>query len=80
MDRFKPGLGMLIAGTDVPVVPCYIQGAFEAMPPNRWLLRPSRMTIRIGPPQVFGHLPTGRAGWEACAASLEQAVAALAPS
>jgi 1-acyl-sn-glycerol-3-phosphate acyltransferase len=79
MDRFKPGLGMLIAGTDVPVVPCYITGAFAAMPPNRWLLRPSRMTIHIGPPQTFGQLPAGRAGWEECARSLEQAVAALKP-
>jgi 1-acyl-sn-glycerol-3-phosphate acyltransferase len=78
-SRFKPGVGMLIADTDVPVVPCYIEGAFAAMPPQRWLLLPRKITIHIGPPLVFSELPSRRHGWEQCAARLEAAVFSLAP-
>jgi 1-acyl-sn-glycerol-3-phosphate acyltransferase len=78
MNRFKPGIGMLVAGTSVPVVPCHIDGALAAMPPNCRLLRPKRLTIRLGPPQVFADVPNERTGWNACAERLEQAVKALA--
>jgi 1-acyl-sn-glycerol-3-phosphate acyltransferase len=77
MNPFKPGIGMLVAGTSVPVVPCYIHGAFEALPPKSWLLRPNRMSIRLGPAQVFAELPNKRAGWDICAERLEHAVVAL---
>jgi 1-acyl-sn-glycerol-3-phosphate acyltransferase len=33
LGPFKPGLGMLIASTNVPVVPCHVSGAFQAFPP-----------------------------------------------
>lgn len=78
MNRFKPGIGMLVAGTSVPVVPCYIGGAFEAMPPKCWMLRPNRLAIRLGSPQVFAELPNERSGWDTCAERLEHAVEALA--
>jgi 1-acyl-sn-glycerol-3-phosphate acyltransferase len=79
MNRFKPGVGMLVAGSAVPVVPCHIEGAYQAMPPNRWLLRPSRLTIRLGPARSFPDLPNEREGWDECARRLEEAVRALAP-
>ena len=37
MARFKPGLGMLVAGTDVAVYPAHVKGAFECWPPSRRL-------------------------------------------
>jgi 1-acyl-sn-glycerol-3-phosphate acyltransferase len=77
MNPFKPGLGMLVTGTQVPVVPCYIRGAFEAMPPHAWILRPNRLSIHVGPPQVFAELPNDRSGWVACAERVEQAVKLL---
>src|SRR5262249_27406810 len=79
MNRFKPGIGMLVAGSDVPVGPCRTDGAYRATPPTRWLLRPSRMTIRLGPAQKFPELPNGREGWDECARRLEAAVRALDP-
>jgi 1-acyl-sn-glycerol-3-phosphate acyltransferase len=78
MNRFKPGIGMLVAGTSVPVVPCYICGAFEAMPANRWVLRPNRLLIRVGPPQTFAELPNERSGWDLSAQRLEHAIVELA--
>ena len=77
MNRFKPGVGILVAGTSVPVVPCFIDGAFKAMPPNSWLLRPRRLTIRLGVPQIFDDVSNDRAGWNLCAERLEQSVQSL---
>ena len=30
MGEFKPGIGLLLAGWDMPVVPCHLAGAYEA--------------------------------------------------
>ena len=43
MMPFKHGLGMLVAETNVPVVPCGLIGTFEALPPNRKIPRPVRI-------------------------------------
>jgi 1-acyl-sn-glycerol-3-phosphate acyltransferase len=78
MARFKPGLGMLIGGADVPIVPCHIDGAFAALPPHGRWPRPRALTVRISAPRNFAHLPHDRTGWQEIATQLEQAVAALA--
>lgn len=75
---FKAGIGMMIGGTSIPVVPCYIHGAFEAMPRDKILPRPRKISVRIGKPMSFESLPHGREGWNQIAADLEQAVRALA--
>ena len=77
MARFKPGLGMMIAGAPVPVVPCYIDGAFHAFPAAAKLPRPVPISLRVGPPLTFADVPNERAGWKDIAARLEAAVAAL---
>lgn len=74
MKPFKPGLGMLVAGVDVPVVPCHISGAFEALPPDCRLPRPRKIVIRVGPALRFGHLANRRDGWEESARRCEAAV------
>ncbi len=74
MERFKPGIGMLVAGTSVPVVPCYLHGAFEAMPANSWLLRPKRISVRLGKAVTFEGFTNERAGWTQVAGILEAAV------
>jgi 1-acyl-sn-glycerol-3-phosphate acyltransferase len=78
MTAFKPGMGMLVAGVDVPVVPCHIAGAFVALPPNCRLPRPKKIVLRVGPALHFGHLPNERAGWEEAARTCEAAVRRLA--
>jgi 1-acyl-sn-glycerol-3-phosphate acyltransferase len=80
MIPFKPGVGMLVAGTDVPVVPCWIDGAFAAMPPGRAWPRPARLRVIVGEPRTFAMRPNDKAGWTAIAAELEAAVAALGDS
>jgi 1-acyl-sn-glycerol-3-phosphate acyltransferase len=74
---FKPGVGHLVAGTPVPVVPCHIEGAFRAFPPGSKLPRPQRLRVRIGEPIVFEGTANERAGWAGVAAQLRAAVADL---
>jgi 1-acyl-sn-glycerol-3-phosphate acyltransferase len=78
MMRFKSGLGMLVAGTDVPVVPCHLAGTLEALPPNRSLPRYRPIRMRVGAPLRFANLTNDRPGWDAVAAAAEEAVRGLA--
>jgi 1-acyl-sn-glycerol-3-phosphate acyltransferase len=78
MGRFKPGLGILVAGTDVPVVPCHLHGTFEALPPNRTVPHFRKITVRIGEPVCFPSVENERSGWEEIAKTAEAAVRRLA--
>ena len=75
---FKPGLGMLIAETEVPVVPCYLAGAHAAWPANRTVPQFRPITLRVGRPMVFADKKNVRAAWEEIATAAEQAVRSLA--
>lgn len=74
---FKSGIGHLIAGTPVPVVPCHISGAFEAFPPDSRFPRPRTLRVRVGEPIVFEATPNERAGWQEVAETLRVAVEGL---
>jgi 1-acyl-sn-glycerol-3-phosphate acyltransferase len=77
MARFKPGIGAFVAGTPVPVVPAFLDGAFAALPPHRGWPRPVRLRLTIGPPLRFAETPNDRKGWLAVAKSCEDAVRRL---
>ncbi len=79
MAPFKSGLGALVAGAAVPVVPCHLQGAFAAAPPGRRFPRRRKIVLTIGAPLTFGAVANHRAGWAHIAAQAEQAVRGLAP-
>ncbi len=74
MMPFKPGVGMLVAGTDVNVVPCFLEGTFEALgPQSRWP-RPHPIHVRIGEPLRFQQTPNDREGWTHIARELENRI------
>jgi long-chain acyl-CoA synthetase len=50
LQRFKPGIGMLLEHFRVPVVPVIIRGTREAMPPGQALPRPKKVTVEFGQP------------------------------
>lgn len=79
LQPFLPGLGLLVAGGEVPVVPAYLAGAFTAWPAKRRLPRPGRLTVRFGPPLRFADLRPDREGCAAVARACREAVAQLAP-
>jgi 1-acyl-sn-glycerol-3-phosphate acyltransferase len=78
MARFKPGLGMLVAETNVPVVPCHLDGCFRALTPHSRWPRPERIRLRIGPPLSFADVSNNREGWHRIAAAMQERVEALA--
>jgi 1-acyl-sn-glycerol-3-phosphate acyltransferase len=74
MMPFKHGLGMLVAETNVPVVPCGLVGTFEALPPHRNIPRPASIKLMIGDPLQFASTSNNRSGWSEIAASVEARV------
>lgn len=77
LQTFRPGIGHLAAGTDVKVLPCYLEGAYRALPKGTRLPRPAKLTLRIGPPRSYAHLEPNRASYGVVAADLEAAVVQL---
>jgi len=80
MGKFKPGIGALVAGTPVPVVPCYLHGAYRAWPPGQKLPRPYPLRLAIGAPLEFSASGKDRAGLNEVTARCEAEVAAMARS
>jgi 1-acyl-sn-glycerol-3-phosphate acyltransferase len=77
LKPFKPGVGMLVAGTAAQVVPCYLEGTLEAFPPGRVVPEPRKVSLRIGRALSFADVADERTGWDAVAAALEREVRAL---
>jgi 1-acyl-sn-glycerol-3-phosphate acyltransferase len=50
---FKSGVGALVAGRDVNVLPCYLEGAFAAWPKGRRLPRPKKVRLIVGAPRNY---------------------------
>ncbi|HEY1922897.1 MAG TPA: lysophospholipid acyltransferase family protein [Tepidisphaeraceae bacterium] len=74
---FRAGVGMLVAGSPVPIVPCRLIGTFEALPHNRRWPKPGKLRLKIGPPVLFAQLSDDREGWHSVAKTIEFAVIAL---
>ena len=77
MGRFRPGIGALVAGRPLPVVPCFLQGAHAAWPPDHRWPRPGKLLLSFGPALRFEDAAADRAGTLAVAAACEDAVRRL---
>jgi 1-acyl-sn-glycerol-3-phosphate acyltransferase len=77
MGRFKPGIGMLTAGTSIPVIPCYLEGAYSAWPAGQAIPGGGQVRLRIGDAMTFEGVDNCGDGWREIAATLETAVAKL---
>lgn len=73
LQPFRGGIGALVAGRDLPVLPCHIEGAHRSWPKGGRWPRPARLRLRIGRPRHYA-APAGRA---AIAEELHAAVEAL---
>ena len=56
MGRFRSGIGRLVVGTDLPVLPCHLAGGLKAWPKGKAFPRPSQLVLRIGTPRNYAHL------------------------
>jgi 1-acyl-sn-glycerol-3-phosphate acyltransferase len=77
MRPFKSGIGALLAGRDVSVLPCHLQGAFRAWPKGRRLPRPRKVRLIIGAPRNFAERGGERNDLCAIAEELRDAVREL---
>jgi 1-acyl-sn-glycerol-3-phosphate acyltransferase len=77
MGPFKPGLGRLVAGTNIPILPCCLSGTFAALPASGTVPRWKKISVRMGKPLSFAETTNDRAGWESIATATENAVRAL---
>ncbi len=77
IGKFRPGVGAIVGGTNLPVVPCAIQGTFRALPKGGWFPQPSALRLVIGSPRRYTHLPLGRESSDWIADDLQAAVQEL---
>jgi 1-acyl-sn-glycerol-3-phosphate acyltransferase len=78
IQEFKPGIGALVAGRDVPVLPCYLDGAFRAWPKGKRIPRPRKVRLIIGAPRNCAAMPSDKSGGAVVASELRAAVQQLA--
>ncbi len=86
LREIKKGVVILAKELDVPIVPAYIQGSYEAWSPLMSWPKPHRITVTFGPPRRFaellaaGHSQQPEVGEEEAAAlGLRQALIQLQP-
>lgn len=79
LATFKPGIGFLTAGTNIAVVPCYLEGGYRAWPKGAFIPRPRKLTLHIGEPLTFADVSADKDGAKLVASRLQDAVTALDP-
>ena len=79
LGEFKAGVGLLLAGVDLPVLPCYLDGVFQAWPKGKRFPRPRRVQLVIGEPRRYSHLKRGKEAAVQICQDLRDAIVALAP-
>jgi len=77
MARFRSGIGRLVVGTDLPVVPCHLSGGTKAWPKGKAFPRPRKLRLRVGEPQTFEHLEKNSNSVHKICSDLEESVAKL---
>jgi 1-acyl-sn-glycerol-3-phosphate acyltransferase len=77
MGRFRSGIGRLVVGSDLPVVPCHLDGGNKAWPKGKLLPRPFKLHLRVGAARTYSHLDKSSASVKAVCHDLEERVAAL---
>jgi 1-acyl-sn-glycerol-3-phosphate acyltransferase len=75
--EFKPGVGLLVAGRNIPVVPCHLAGTHAALPKGAWCPRPKALRITIGAPRLYTHLPATKESAKQICRELRDAVISL---
>lgn len=77
VQEFKIGIGALVADRDVTVVPCYLDGTYDAWPKGRRLPRPRKIRLVVGKPRSYAGRGTNRFELNAIVAELQSAVQQL---
>jgi 1-acyl-sn-glycerol-3-phosphate acyltransferase len=78
--EFKSGIGAIVAGRDITVLPCYLQGAFRAWPKGRRLPRPKKVRLIVGASRNYSSRSANKIDICTIAAELHSAVKELGES
>src|SRR4051812_35746802 len=74
----KPGVALLAAGLQVPVVPCHLAGTHAALPRGAWCPRPRSLRLAIGAPRLYPDMPATKDAARRICRELREAVMLLA--
>lgn len=74
MQTFKSGIGRLVAGSSTPVVPCRLEGCYQAWPPGTCFIKPAKVRVTLGKPMIFETCSDTREGWNEIAKALQQSI------
>jgi len=77
LARFRSGVGRIVQGSETPVVPCYLEGAYRALSKGALFPRPHKLRLRIGAPRCYRELSGSKEAVQEICADLHAAVAAL---
>jgi 1-acyl-sn-glycerol-3-phosphate acyltransferase len=77
MARFRSGIGRLVVGTDLPVIPCHLTGGVDAWPKGKAFPRPRRLRLRLGTPLTYAHLDKTTESVKTICGDLEERVKKL---
>jgi 1-acyl-sn-glycerol-3-phosphate acyltransferase len=77
LGRFRSGIGRLLAGTDLPVLPCHLDGGLRAWPKGKMMPRPFSLHLRIGAPRSYGDLEKTSESVRQICQELQESVAEL---
>jgi 1-acyl-sn-glycerol-3-phosphate acyltransferase len=80
VGEFKSGIGALVAGRDVAVAPCFIDGSFQAWPKGKRFPRPRKIRLVVGTPRNYRDSGTDKIDICAITAELRDAVNQLCPT
>jgi 1-acyl-sn-glycerol-3-phosphate acyltransferase len=80
IQEFKSGIGALVAGRNVTVLPCYLQGAFRAWPKGQRLPHPKKVRLIVGAPRSYSLRTANKIEVCTIAAELHRAVKELGES
>jgi 1-acyl-sn-glycerol-3-phosphate acyltransferase len=78
VGRFRRGIGLLLAGTPYPVLPCYLDGTFQAWRKGQLIPRPAPVRLVIGEARTYEQVEPDDDGALSVCADLRSAVLALA--
>lgn len=71
---FKPGIGSIVRGLDIPILPCHLDGTFQALPAGQHWPKPVKIKVCIGKPMTFRDVEKGKSGREKITEELRNAV------